>query len=220
MRPNTINKFFVGVLFFISTLFSLSAQNYLINPTTDGGFEGNHGWTVLNHPTAENKWFLGGAERHSGSNGAYVSNVASSQTLTGRQSVNSTIYLYKDVVVPANASSITLSFSFRNASLTTNPARILFAKTSEFVAPSTTAKYTDVTTINRVLANTPAWTSYTNPNPLSQDRQVSFTSRNLEPGESYRVLFEWSAILQDSQTQLPPITVYPTNPRLVASQTK
>lgn len=222
MYFNSTKKLFVGALFFVATFLSalsVSAQNYLINPTTDGGFEGNHGWTVLNHPTAENKWFIGGAVRNSGSNGAYVSNVASSQTLTGRQSVNSTIYLYKDVVVPANASSITLSFSFRNASLTTNPPRIFFAKTSEFVAPSTTAKYTDVTTINRVLANTPSWTSYTNPNPLSQDRQVSFTSRNLEPGESYRVLFEWSAILQDSQTQLPPITVFPTNPRLVASAT-
>ncbi|MDP4742958.1 MAG: hypothetical protein NWR91_05815, partial [Schleiferiaceae bacterium] len=222
MQPNTTKKFFVGVIFFVSTflfVFSLSAQNYLINPTTDGGFEGNHGWTILNHPTAQNKWFIGGAVKNSGSNGAYVSNSVSSQAITSPQNANSIIYLYKDVVVPANASSITLSFSFRNASVTTTPPRVFFAKTSEFAAPATNAIYSNVTTLNRVLSNTPAWTAYTNPNPLAQDRQVTFTSRNLEPGESYRILFEWSAINQTSYTQtypLPP-TRYPTNGRIVAS---
>jgi len=221
MQINYTNKIFVRLVFFAVAfleVFSTAAQNYLINPTTDGGFEGNHGWTIKNHPTAENKWFIGGAVKNSGSNGAYVSNQASSQTLTARQTVNSVIYLYKDVVVPANASSITLSFSFRNASLTTNPPRVFFAKTSAFAAAADIhAGYSNVITLNRVLTNTPVWTTYANPNPLSQDRQVTFTSRNLEPGESYRVLFEWSAILQDSQTQLPPITVLPTNPKLVQS---
>ncbi len=211
-------QFLFFSLFFILT-FSASAQNFLINPATDGGFEGAHGWTILNHPTGENKWFIGGAVKNSGSNGAYVSNNPSTQTLTPAQAGNNLIYLYKDVVVPANASSISLSFSFRNPINTTNPPRVFFAKTSEFIAPSTTGTYTNVTTLTRVLANEQNWINYTNTNPLVQDRQVTYTSRNLEPGESYRILFEWSAINQTSYTQtfpLPP-TRYPTNARIVAS---
>jgi gliding motility-associated-like protein len=211
-------QFLFFSLFFVLT-FSASAQNFLINPATDGGFEGAHGWTIVNHPTGENKWFIGGAVKNSGSNGAYVSNNPTTQTLTAAQAGNNLIYLYKDVVVPANASSISLSFSFKNPINTTNPPRVFFAKTSEFIAPSTTGTYTNVTTLTRVLANEQNWINYTNPNPLVQDRQVTYTSRNLEPGESYRILFEWSAINQTSYTQtypLPP-TRYPINARIVAS---
>jgi hypothetical protein len=220
MSPNRLSLPTYLFLFLFSLLtFSASAQNFIINPTTDGGFEGTHGWTIVNHPTAENKWFIGGAVKNSGASGAYVSNNVNTQTLTAAQSASSNIYLYKDVVVPANASSISLSFSFKNPINTTNPPRVFFAKTSEFVAPSTSATYTNVTTITRVLANEQNWINYTNPNPLVQDRQVTYTSRNLEPGESYRILFEWSAINQTSYTQtfpLPP-TRYPTNGRIVAS---
>jgi hypothetical protein len=53
-------QFLFFSLFFVLT-FSASAQNFLINPATDGGFEGAHGWTIVNHPTGENKWFIGGA---------------------------------------------------------------------------------------------------------------------------------------------------------------
>ena len=127
MSPNRLSLPTYLFLFLFSLLtFSASAQNFIINPTTDGGFEGAHGWTIVNHPTAENKWFIGGAVKNSGASGAYVSNNVNTQTLTAAQSVSSNIYLYKDVVVPANASSISLSFSFKNPINTTNPPRVFF----------------------------------------------------------------------------------------------
>ncbi len=195
--------------------FSLSAQNFIINPSTDGGFEGAHGWTIVNHPTAQNKWFIGGAVKNSGTSGAYVSNSVSSQAITSPQNVNAVIYLYKDVVIPANASSISLSFAFKNPINTSNPPRVFFAKTSLFdPVPSTNLIYSDYTTISKVLANQQNWSSYTNPNPLVQDRLVTYTSRKLEPGETYRILFEWSALQQGSYTQTSPVVIYPTNPRI------
>jgi hypothetical protein len=113
-------------------VFDAKAQNYIINPATDGGFEGSAGWTIVNHPTAQNSWIIGTAVKTDGTYGAYVSNSASTQAITSPQNTNSAIYLYKDVVVPANASTISLSFKFKNPINTTNPPRVFFAKTSEF----------------------------------------------------------------------------------------
>lgn len=206
---------FLFFSFFFVLAFSASAQNFIINPATDGGFEGAHGWTIVNHPTAQNKWFIGGAVKNSGSNGAYVSSSELNQSITSPQDVNAVIYLYKDVVVPANASSISLSFTFKNPVNTTNPPRIFFAKTSLFdPVPRTNLIYNNFTTIDKVLANEQNWATYTNTDPLVQDRQITYTSRKLEPGESYRILFEWSALDQGSYTQTSPVVIYPTNPRI------
>jgi len=86
--------------------------NYIINPNTDGGFEGAHGWTFLNGIQA-NQWQVGPAVKSAGSNGAYVSNNASTQTLTSPQAGNSIVYMYKDIAVPSNATSINLSFKWK-----------------------------------------------------------------------------------------------------------
>jgi hypothetical protein len=96
MSPNRLSLPTYLFLFFFSLLtFSASAQNFIINPTTDGGFEGAHGWTIVNHPTTENKWFIGGAVKNSGASGAFVSNNVNTQTLTAAQSASSNIYLSK-----------------------------------------------------------------------------------------------------------------------------
>ncbi|GAB2626394.1 hypothetical protein GCM10026987_24530 [Belliella aquatica] len=196
----------------------LKAQNFIINPNTDGGFEGVHGWTIVNHPNGENKWFIGTAEKTNGQFGAYVSNNIETQSLTSPQSVNAVIYMYKDVVVPSNTSSISLSFNFKNPSNSNTPPRVFFAKTSSFdPVPRTNLIYSNITAITKVLANEQNWEPYTNSDPLVQDRLVTFTSRTLEPGESYRILFEWSALQQGSFTQTSPPTIWPTNPRIVSS---
>jgi len=208
-------------LFFLALFFSVSnlkAQNFIINPSSDGGFEGVHGWNIVNHPSGENKWFIGNAEKSSGEFGAYVSDNANTQSLTAPQSVNAVIYLYKDVVVPANVSSISLSFMFKNESISNKPPRVFFAKTSFFEpSPRTNVIYSEYTTITKVLNNEQNWEPYTNSDPLVEDRQMTFSSRTLEPGESYRIMFEWSALQQGSIKQTSPPTIYPTNPRVVTS---
>jgi hypothetical protein len=212
------NKLSILLIVFLITLGRINAQNFIINPSSDGGFEGVHGWTIVNHPTAQNKWFIGNAEKTDGGFGAFVSNDANNQAITSPQSASAVIYLYKDVIVPANASSITLSFKFKNPTSTTVPPRVFFAKTSLFEpTPRTTVIYSDITTITKVLANEQNWEPYTNSNPLVNDRTVTFSSRTLEPGESYRIMFEWSALRQESYTQTSPPTIYPKNVRIVSS---
>jgi hypothetical protein len=46
----------------LSLVYGLIAQTTtLIDPTTDGGFEGSHGWTLVNSPTYPNRWCVGSA---------------------------------------------------------------------------------------------------------------------------------------------------------------
>ena len=89
----------------------VAAQNYIINPATDGGFEGSHGWTILNTNNV-NKWIVGASEKSAGTKGAYISDNNNTNTLTNPQVGNSRIYLYKDVVIPLNATSISISFKY------------------------------------------------------------------------------------------------------------
>jgi hypothetical protein len=202
-------KFLVVILFLVAVN-SLSGQNYIINPTTDGGFEGNHGWTILNTSNV-NKWIIGTSEKTSGNNGAYVSNNNSTNTITNPQSSNSKIYIYKDVIVPSNAYSISLSFKYKNAGNNDPKPRCLFALASAFPTLPTSGYQTIVgAEFATFLSNATNWTTYSNDTPLSTDRLVTYTSEQLIPGETYRVVFEWSAANQTSFTQTSPITKYPT----------
>ena len=203
-------------LFFCQLAFG-QTTNYLINPTSDGGFEGAHGWTIVNAAQI-NKWYVGSTVKSAGSSGAYVSNTPSIQSITTEQGANSTIYIYKDFVVPANATSISISFKYKNGVITSNPPRCLFLRTDAFSSGMPTdSKYNADAAFRTVLSNSANWTPYTNSNPLITDRTVSFTSNTLVPGVSYRVVFEWSAINQTSYTQVPPICIKPTTGTLVPS---
>ena len=73
--------------------FTVDTTNYLINPTTDGGFEGTHGWTVVNTSNV-NKWVIGSAGKTLGTNGAFVSDNGTTNTVTNPQTTNSRIYIY------------------------------------------------------------------------------------------------------------------------------
>lgn len=190
--------------------FTVNTTNYLINPTTDGGFEGTHGWTVVNTSNI-NKWVIGGAQKTLGNNGAFVSDNGTTNTVTNPQGSNSKIYIYKDVVVPLNASSISLSFKYKNAGSNDPKPRCLFALANGFPPLPTGGNQTIVgAEFATYLSNATNWITYTNDAPLSSDRLVTYTSEQLIPGETYRVVFEWSAANQTSYTQTSPITKYPT----------
>ena len=124
---------------------------------------------------------------------------------------NSKIYIYKDVVVPLNASSISLSFKYKNSGNDDPKPRCLFALANSFPPlPTNGNQYIVGAEMATYLSNATNWTTYTNNSPLSSDRLVTYTSEDLIPGETYRVVFEWSADKQTSFTQTSPITKYPT----------
>ncbi|MEI6695395.1 MAG: FG-GAP-like repeat-containing protein, partial [Bacteroidota bacterium] len=188
-----------------------TAQNYVINPSTDGGFEGTHGWTILNTSNV-NKWIIGTGQSTAGSLGAYISNNNSSNAITNPQVTNSKIYIYKDVIVPLNASSITVSFKYKNAGSDVPAPRCMFERTSAFPNMPTDGN----TRLNgaeflTVLNNSAGWLTYTNANPFTTDRPATYSSAPLIPGTSYRIVFEWSAAYQTSFTQIAPFCSMPSS---------
>ncbi|MDT8886299.1 putative Ig domain-containing protein [Aquirufa sp. LEPPI-3A] len=193
--------------------------NYIINPATDGGFEGNHGWTFLNGIQA-NQWQVGPAVKTAGSNGAYVSNNANTQTLTSPQAGNSVIYMYKDITVPTNATSIQLSFKWKNPDGSTFPPRVMFLPASDLQNLPTAGDFyrTSASAFTTFLQSQTNWQTYTNSNPLQNDRDatyLSFGGYNLKPGTTYRVVFEWAAFDQNYYIQNPPICTLPTSVAIV-----
>jgi gliding motility-associated-like protein len=195
--------------------------NYIINPATDGGFEGNHGWTFLNGIQA-NQWQVGPAVKTAGSNGAYVSNNANTQTLTSPQAGNSIVYMYKDIVVPANATSIELSFKWKNPDGSAFPPRVLFLPADQLQYLPTGGDFyrTSTAAFTTFLQSQTNWQTYTNSNPLQNDRTSSylfFGGYNLKPGTTYRVVFEWAALNQNYYIQNPPICTLPTSVDIVAT---
>ncbi len=211
---------FTRLLVLLFVLGSLHQQtfaqtvNYIINPTTDGGFEGTHGWTFLNGIQA-NQWQVGSAVKSAGSSGAYVSNNANTQALTSPQAGSSIVYMYKDIVVPSNATSIQLSFKWKNPDGSSFPPRVLFMPASDLQYLPTGADFyrSNTTAFTTFLQNQSAWQSYTNSNPLQNDRNstyLTYGGYNLKPGSTYRVVFEWAALNQNYYIQNPPICTLPT----------
>ncbi len=95
--------------------FGAWAQSILINPTTDGGFElpggfAGNGWTLVNHTT--NTWNTGTLTFASGANGAYISNDGGA-TESYLNALSQTSHFYKDVVIPAGETAISLGFSHK-----------------------------------------------------------------------------------------------------------
>ncbi|MFZ4400637.1 MAG: putative Ig domain-containing protein, partial [Bacteroidales bacterium] len=199
-----------AIFLIVFFLFNLSAQNYIVNPTTDGGFEGANGWTILNTSNV-NKWMVGTSEKSAGTSGAYISNNNITNTVTNPQTTNSKIYIYKDVIVPANATSISISFKYKNAGTDNPPPRCMFERTAAFPALPTNGNSSLIgAEFLTVLNNNSNWVTYNNSLPFSTDRPLTYSSAPLIPGTSYRIVFEWSAAYQTSFTQLPPICTLPT----------
>ena len=84
-----------------------------ISPTTNGGFESGatfalNSWTALNG--TYNNWFVGNAAGvQAGSNAAYI---GTGNVATANASVN---HIYRDIVIPAGITNISLSFYLKMA---------------------------------------------------------------------------------------------------------
>ncbi len=218
MKQTLQRTLFLAILALFLSL-SLNAQNYIINPSTDGGFEGPHGWTILNTSNV-NKWVVGTAEKSAGTSGAFISNNNSSNTITNPQATNSKIYIYKDVIVPSNASSIVVSFKYKNAGTDVPAPRCLFERTSAFPAlPTDGNSVLNGGEFLTVLNNSSNWVTYTNSDPFSTDRPATYSSAPLIPGTSYRIVFEWSAAYQTSLTQIAPFCSMPTSASVSGNMT-
>lgn len=213
---NLKKQILFGFLLISSLGFS---QNYIINPTTDGSFEGIHGWTILNTSNV-NKWIVGDQEKTAGNYGAYISNNYLDNTITNPQDSNSRIYIYKDVIVPLNATSISISFKYKNAGTDTPAPRCLFELTSACPAlPTNGASQLFGSEFATYLNNSSNWTTYTNASPLSSDRLLTYVSEDLIPGQSYRIVFEWSASYQTNRTQIAPFCTFPSSGSLSGNMT-
>ncbi|PKP19335.1 MAG: hypothetical protein CVU05_11670 [Bacteroidetes bacterium HGW-Bacteroidetes-21] len=93
----------------------IQAQTVLISPTGDGGFETGaglaaNGWTAVNNAT--NQWFAGTATFSAGANSAYISNTAGS-TYAYDNATTAVSHFYRDIIVPAGESLITLTFKIK-----------------------------------------------------------------------------------------------------------
>jgi hypothetical protein len=102
------------IIWAMSLVYGLIAQTTtLINPTTDGGFEGSHGWTLVNSPTYPNRWCVGSAAPPSqGSNCLFISDTSSCSRYrySGTGGNPSYVHAYKEINVPANQPYLTISF--------------------------------------------------------------------------------------------------------------
>lgn len=112
-----INKRMLIILLLAFTLgqTKVQSQTVLIDPTGDGGFETGatfaaNGWTAVN--ATLNLWEIGTiATQYAGSRGVYVANPAGTYAYTS--STSGTSHFYKDIVIPASAVNITLSFYWK-----------------------------------------------------------------------------------------------------------
>jgi hypothetical protein len=101
------------IIWATSLAYGLIAQTTLINPTTDGGFEGSHGWTLVNSTDYPNRWCVGSAAPPSeGSNCLFISDASdcSRYRYSGTGGNRSFVHAYKEINVPANQPYLTISF--------------------------------------------------------------------------------------------------------------
>lgn len=125
-RKRFIKKYLIDFLVKIKNQFSLFilcifiqsavfAQITLIDPTADGGFEigatfAANGWTAVS--AANNFWEVGTvATQYAGSNGVYVANTVG--TYAYNLTTTRVSHFYRDIVIPACATNITLSFYWK-----------------------------------------------------------------------------------------------------------
>jgi hypothetical protein len=102
-----------AILMLVCSIFSLqgNAQTIVIDPTTNGGFEtgttlASNGWTVVN--AAANQWAVGNGSVYAGTRGAYI---GTPTTFIGTNTATIS-HFYRDVVIPAGAINVQLSFKY------------------------------------------------------------------------------------------------------------
>ena len=185
------------ILLLLLTVFSalfMQAQTTLISPTGDGGFEnGNtpaaNGWTAVNSST--DAWFVGAVSppgRSAGNNSAFIS---STPGATWAYSQVSTIqHLYRDVVIPAGETILTVKFKWKAGGEGTTT--LDWDNLKVFLAPTTVAP----------VANTanPVANQISGPGAVSGMYKLSSAVYNAEtintsvtPGATVRIIFQWKS---------------------------
>jgi hypothetical protein len=87
----------------------------LIDPATDGSFEGTHGWMLVNSSTHPNRWCVGSAAPPSAGNSClYISNSPTCNTYqysstSGTGGGTTYVYAYKQITVPAGQPYVRIS---------------------------------------------------------------------------------------------------------------
>jgi hypothetical protein len=193
----------------MSLAYGLIAQTTtLINPTTDGSFEGNHGWTFVNSPTYPNRWCVGGAAGPShGSNSLFISdnsncNVYGYSTTSGETYVHA----YKEINVPANQPYLTISFK---AKLNGEG----FVRTIFYLMPSTTSPPQADARISGQYWLFDILPSTRRSGTINADGYVvsytDYTSVShvtcVEPGQAYRLVITWYS--SDYSVYPPPASI-------------
>lgn len=114
------------------------AQITALNPAIQGGFEsgttfGSNGWTVINPATlTDNRWIVSSnATPYNGTMGAHISNndAAWAYTTTGAR----TCHFFRDIVIPAGAVSIDLSFYWKGNGQVGNDRMLVYTAPTSVV---------------------------------------------------------------------------------------
>jgi hypothetical protein len=166
---------------------SAPANNILLDPTGDGGFEtgiafADNNWTVVN--SASNFWVLDNlAPAYAGSLGAHISLDGSAYNYSN--AITATSHLYRDVVIPAGSSNISLKFYWKgNGESGWDRMLVYTAPTS--VTPVVNVPVSNSTTLSGA---TLRWTQTTF--PQGSYTQVTVALPNSLAGTTVRLIFTW-----------------------------
>ncbi len=114
----------------LSLAYGLVAQTTtLTDPTTDGGFEGGHGWTLVNSPTYPNRWCVGSATQPSDGNSCfYISDTTACNRYQypGLSGGPTYVYAHKQITVPAGQSYLTISLKAKQKGEGNNDCVVLY----------------------------------------------------------------------------------------------
>ncbi len=184
------------LLFSVGLVGILKAQTIIINPATDGGFEGAtfaaDGWSVQNNQNT-NVWVnsTGATTGFTGNKSAYITNDAfsSSPTHTYTNSVTQLCYIYRDITIPAGESQISLSFRWVGIGETGYDRMQVWAVPTTYTLPTLTTAITTTGTAptGRVLlgngtagyVNSPTWST------------ANITIPAAYAGQTFRLVFQW-----------------------------
>jgi hypothetical protein len=162
-----------------------------LSATGDGGFENGttlaaNGWTVVNAGT--NAWYVGTAvAAFAGTKCVYISNNSGTANAYGTGTIQ-TSHFYRDIVIPAGASAINLSFQYRGK------GELGWDRIAVFTAPTTVTPVAGVPQSTSSATNpaisgatlifyqTAFQTAYT---------LVSQTLPNTLAGTTVRLIFTW-----------------------------
>jgi len=135
------------LILFFSFLFSLSSfgQTTLFSET----FESGNSLTLANG-TQTNKWYRGTANQCNGTGALYISNNSNAYSYTN--TATSVVHAYFNIVVPATATNITLTFNYKLAGESGWDDLKVFSFASSVAAP--VAGTAVSTNANKVLLNT------------------------------------------------------------------